>query len=305
MRFKPIRRQSGVILMQTAMQLFVTTLQISAVYILFSLGLTLVFGILRVVNFAHGHFFAISALLVGVLVPMIVAAGFAMHAAYLMAAAIGILGSLLLALLVYKFGVSRFLRDLEGGFILTMGIALILDGAFVQVFGGAVRSLPPIIPGNTSILGAVLTTQRFVLCVVAAVMTAALYWTLASTKLGKALRAVAADREAAMLQGIPYNRLALIGFLLAALMAALAGALIAPVSMVTPTMSTDYLMKSFVAVVMGGLGSLPGAILGALIISVIEAVGGYFFDASTATIAMFVLVIMILVFRPKGLIPHA
>src|ERR1700743_1280970 len=135
--------------MQTAMQLFVTTLQISAVYILFSLGLTVVFGILRVVNFAHGHFFAISALLVGVLVPMIVAAGFAMHAAYLMAAAIGILGSLLLALLVYKFGVSRFLRDLEGGFILTMGIALILDGAFVQVFGGAVRSLPPIIPGNT------------------------------------------------------------------------------------------------------------------------------------------------------------
>ncbi|MFM0223004.1 branched-chain amino acid ABC transporter permease [Paraburkholderia dipogonis] len=291
--------------MQTAMQLFVTTLQISAVYILFSLGLTLVFGILRVVNFAHGHFFAISALLVGVLVPLIVAAGFAMHAAYLMAAAIGVLGSLLLALVVYKFGVSRFLRDLEGGFILTMGIALILDGAFLQVFGGAVRSLPPIIQGNTSILGAVLTTQRFVLCVIAAVMTGALYWTLASTKLGKALRAVAADREAAMLQGIPYNRLALIGFLLAALMAALAGALIAPVSMVTPTMGTDYLMKSFVAVVMGGLGSLPGAILGALIISIIEAVGGYFFDASTATIAMFVLVIMILVFRPKGLIPHA
>lgn len=291
--------------MQTAMQLLVTTLQISAVYILFSLGLTLVFGVLRVVNFAHGHFFAVSSLLVGLLVPIIVATGINMHAAYLIAAATGILGSLLLALIVYKFGVSRFLRDLEGGFILTMGIALVLDGAFLQVFGGAVRSMPPIIEGNTSILGAVLTTQRFVLCVIAALMTGALYWTLAATKLGKALRAVAADREAAMLQGIPYNRLALVGFLLAALMAAVAGVLIAPVSIVTPTMGTDYLMKSFVAVVMGGLGSLPGAILGALIISVIEAVGGYFFDASTATIAMFVLVIVILVFRPKGLIPHA
>jgi branched-chain amino acid transport system permease protein len=291
--------------MQTALQLFVTTLQIGAVYILFSLGLTLVFGILRVVNFVHGHFFAVTALLVGLLVPQIVVAGYTIQSAYLISAVGGILVSMTLAAVVYKFGISRFLRDLEGGFILTMGLALVLDGAFLQVFGGTVRSIPPIIEGNMSILGAVLTTQRFVLCAIAAVMTGALYWILAATKLGKALRAVAADREAAMLQGIPYSRLALIGFLLAALMAALAGVLIAPVSMVTPTMGTDYLMKSFVAIVMGGLGSVPGAIVGALLISIIEAVGGYFFDASTATIAMFSLVILVLVFRPRGLIPHA
>jgi branched-chain amino acid transport system permease protein len=291
--------------MQTALQLIVTTLQIGAVYILFSLGLTLVFGILRVVNFVHGHFFAVTALMVGLLVPKIVVAGYSIQSAYLISAAGGILVSMTLAVIVYKFGISRFLRDLEGGFILTMGLALVLDGAFLQVFGGTVRSIPPVIEGNMAILGAVLTTQRFVLCAIAALMTAGLYWILAATKLGKALRAVAADREAAMLQGIPYNRLALIGFLLAAMMAALAGVLIAPVSMVTPTMGTDYLMKSFVAVVMGGLGSVPGAIVGALLISVIEAVGGYFFDSSTATIAMFSLVILVLVFRPRGLIPHA
>ncbi|MGE8163794.1 branched-chain amino acid ABC transporter permease [Paraburkholderia sp. NPDC080076] len=291
--------------MQTALQLFVTTLQIGAVYILFSLGLTLVFGILRVVNFVHGHFFAVTALMVGLLVPKIVLAGYSIQSAYLISAAGGILVSMTLAVIVYKFGISRFLRDLEGGFILTMGLALVLDGAFLQVFGGTVRSIPPVIEGNMAILGAVLTTQRFVLCAIAALMTGGLYWILAATKLGKALRAVAADREAAMLQGIPYNRLALVGFLLAAMMAALAGVLIAPVSMVTPTMGTDYLMKSFVAIVMGGLGSVPGAIVGALLISVIEAVGGYFFDASTATIAMFSLVILVLVFRPRGLIPHA
>jgi branched-chain amino acid transport system permease protein len=285
--------------------LFVTTLQIGAVYILFSLGLTLVFGILRVVNFVHGHFFAVTALMVGLLVPKIVVAGYSIQSAYLISAAGGILVSMTLAVIVYKFGISRFLRDLEGGFILTMGLALVLDGAFLQVFGGTVRSIPPVIEGNMAILGAVLTTQRFVLCAIAALMTGGLYWILAATKLGKALRAVAADREAAMLQGIPYNRLALVGFLLAAMMAALAGVLIAPVSMVTPTMGTDYLMKSFVAIVMGGLGSVPGAIVGALLISVIEAVGGYFFDASTATIAMFSLVILVLVFRPRGLIPHA
>jgi branched-chain amino acid transport system permease protein len=292
-------------MMQTALQLFVTTLQIGAVYILFSLGLTLVFGIMRVVNFVHGHMFALSALLVGVLVPKLVGAGFPIQSAYLMAAVVGILASLFLALAVYKFGVVRFLRDLEGGFILTVGMALILDGVFLESFGGDVRSLPDIIGGNVTILGVTLTTQRLVQCVVTALLTGALYWLMAATKLGKALRAVAADREAAMLQGIPYDRIALVGFILAALMAALAGVLIAPVSIVTQGMGGDYLMKSFVAVVVGGLGSVPGAIVGALFIAVIESVGGYFFDSSTATIAMFVLVIGVLLFRPRGLIANA
>jgi branched-chain amino acid transport system permease protein len=291
--------------MQTALQLLVTTLQIGAVYILFSLGLTLIFGILRVVNFVHGHIFALSALLIGVLVPKAVASGFTIQSAYLMSAGGAIVASLILAIVVYKLGVSRFLRDLEGGFILTMGMALVLDGVFLESFGGNVLSIPAIIEGKVTILGAVLTTQRLVLCVAAALFTGALYWVMSGTRLGKALRAVAADREAAMLQGIPYNQLAMIGFMLAALMAALAGALIAPVSIVTQAMGADYLMKSFVAVVVGGLGSVPGAIIGALFIAVIEAVGGYYFDSSTATIAMFVLVILVLLFRPRGLIPNA
>lgn len=291
--------------MQTALQLLVTILQIGAVYILFSLGLTLVFGIMRIVNFVHGHVFALTALLIGVLVPRIIASGFPIQSAYLLAAAAGILASMLLALLVYKSGISRFLRDLEGGFILTMGMALILDGVFLESFGGNVLSVGDVIQGNVAVFGAVLTTQRLVLCAVAALLTGGLYWVMSRTRLGKALRAVAADREAAMLQGIPYNRLAMIGFLLAALMAALGGALIAPVSIVTQSMGADYLMKSFVAVVVGGLGSVSGAIVGALFIAVIEAVGGFYFDSSTATIAMFLLVIVVLLFKPKGLIAHA
>ena len=291
--------------MEIALQLLVTTLQISAAYILFSLGLTLIFGIMRVVNFVHGHFFAIAALLVGVLVPMIVTTGFNLLFAYLLAAVVGVAVSLVLSLVVYKFGVSRFLRDLEGGFILTMGMALVLDGVFLETFGGQVRSVPEIIGGTMTIMGAVLTKQRLILCLIAALSTGILYWVMSATKLGRALRAVASDREAAMLQGIPYDRIALIGFLLAGLMAALAGVLIAPVSVVTPTVGTDDLMKSFVAVVVGGLGSVPGAIVGALLIGIIEAVGGYYFDSSTATISMFVIVIFVLLLKPKGLIPNA
>jgi branched-chain amino acid transport system permease protein len=184
-------------------------------------------------------------------------------------------------------------------------MALFLDGIFLGVFGGAVRSVPQIISGNVSILGAPVTLQRLVICVVAALVTIALYWSLSATKLGKALRAVAADQEAAMLQGIPYHRIALIGFMIAALLAAFAGVLIAPVSVVSPVMGTDYLMKTFIAVVVGGLGSVPGAIVGALFIGLIEAVGGYYFDSSSATVAMFVLVIIVLLVRPRGLLGHA
>jgi branched-chain amino acid transport system permease protein len=287
---------------QTALQLLVTTLQIGAVYILFSLGLTLIFGIMKVVNFVHGHFFALSALVVAVLVPKIAAVGPAVPVAYLLASLVAIASTLVLSAIVYKFGLAYFLRDLEGAFIITLGMSLFLDGLFLALFGGAVRSVPTVIPGNVSILGVPMTIQRLVLCFVALAVTVLLYRALAYTKLGKALRAVAADHEAAMLQGIPYEKIALTGFMLASLLAGLAGALIAPVSVTTPVMGTDYLMKTFIAVVVGGLGNVPGAIVGALFIAAIEAVGGFFFDSSTATVAMFLLVIVVLLFRPTGLL---
>ena len=291
--------------MQIALQLFVTSLQIGAVYILFSLGLTLIFGVMRIVNFAHGHFFAVSALIVSLAVPWLAATGLPVVPAYLLSALGGIAMSALLGALVYQFGLRRFLRDMEGAFILTMGLSLLFDGVLLGIFGGAVRPVPEIITGNVSILGVPMMTQRLVLCVVAVAITAAMAWTMSATRLGKALRAIAADHEAAMLQGIPYQRLSLFGFVIAAMLAAAAGALIAPVSVVSPAMGSDYLMKGFISVVLGGLGSVPGAIVGAWFIALIEAIGGYYFDSSTATLAIFVLVVVVLLVRPRGLAGHA
>jgi len=288
-----------------ALQLFVTSIQIGAVYVLFSLGLTLIFGIMRIVNFAHGQFFAISALIVSLGLPALVAAGVPVVPAYLLAALAGIGVSIVLGAIVYQFGLRFFMRDMEGAFILTMGLSLLFDGMLLGIFGGAVRAVPEIIPGTVSLLGVPMRTQRLVLCIAAVVITAALYWTMSRTKLGKALRAIAADHEAAMLQGIPYNRLAMVGFFIASVLAAAAGALIAPVSVVSPAMGSDYLMKGFMSVVLGGLGSVPGAIVGAWFIALIEAIGGYYFDSSAATVAMFVLVIVVLLVRPRGLLGHA
>lgn len=291
--------------MQTALQLFITSLQIGAVYILFSLGLTLIFGVMRIVNFAHGHFFGIAALLVSIVVPLLARHGVPLLAAYGLSMLVAIAVSLALGWAVYQFGLGRFLRDMEGAFILTLGLAMLFEGVLLGIFGGAVRPVPEIIPGNIRILGVAVLTQRLVVFAAATVITAGLYWALAATRLGKALRAIAADHEAAMLQGIPYKSLSLAGFLIAAALAALAGALIAPISVVSPAMGADYLMKGFMAVVIGGLGSISGAIAGALFIAVIEAVGGYYVDPSAATVAIFILVIVLLLVRPRGLLGHA
>ncbi len=290
--------------MQTALQILVTGVQIGAIYVLFSLGLTLTFGVMRIVNFAHGQFFTLSALIVAALLPMLVSAGWPIALAFAAASILAIGASLLLGLAVYQWGFRLLQRDFVGSFILSLGLVLLLEGVYLDVFGGAVRSVPPVIDGTVSILGTALTTQRLVLCVVAVLFTALLYGALALTSVGKALRAAAIDHEAAMLQGIPYGRIARQGFLIATLLAAVAGVLIAPVSVVTTTLGSDYLIKGFIAVIIGGLGSIPGAIIGSLFIALIESVGGYFFDPSRASIAIFVLVMLVLLVRPKGLLGH-
>lgn len=290
--------------MQIAVQLFVTSLQIGAVYILFSLGLTLIFGVMRIVNFAHGHFFAISALVVAYLVPHFADEGLSVPIAYLLAALIGLASSLILGFIVYRFGFRFFQRNMIGSFIFSIGLVLLLDGVLLEVFGGAVRPVPTVFPGTASILGAAVTMQRLALCIAAIIITLLLYWALSMTRMGKALRAVSIDHEAAMLQGVPYNRLALVGFMIATALAAIAGALVAPVSVVSPVIGADYLIKGFIAVIVGGLGSVPGAIIGALFIATIETLGGYYFDPSWATVAIFILVIIVLLARPKGLLGH-
>jgi branched-chain amino acid transport system permease protein len=290
--------------MQTTIQLILTSLQIGAVYILFSLGLTLIFGVMRIVNFAHGHLFAVSALVVAYTVPWLASGGIPVLPAYLLSVLAGVSVAMALGFLMYIFGFRGFRRDMVGSFILSIGLVLLLDGILLKTFGGAVRPVPEILPGTVTILGAAVTVQRFALCVAAVVITGVLYLALTRTKIGKALRAVSIDHEAAMMQGIPYNRMALAGFMIASALAALAGALIAPVTIVSPVIGADYLIKGFIAVSVGGLGSVPGAILGGLFVAAIETFGAFYFDPSSASIGIFLLVIVVLLVRPKGLLGH-
>jgi len=290
-------------------QLLVNALQIGAVYVLFSLGLTLIFGVMRIVNFAHGEFFSLAALVIAVSLPWLVAHGSPLALAFVLAFVLACVAALAVVLglgkLLYEFGFKRFQRDMTGSFVLSIGLALLLQGLYIEIFSPASRKLPTLIDGTVRLFGAGITQQRLLLCGVALAVAVAMTWAISATRLGLALRAVAEDHEAAMLQGMPYRRIALAGFLIGTLLAAVAGALLAPVAVISPSIGSDYLVKGFIAVVIGGLGSIPGAIIGSLLIATIESVGGYYFDPSLATIAMFVIVMAVLLVRPTGLMGHA
>jgi len=291
--------------MDLVAQLVVNTLQIGSVYVLFALGLTLIFGVMQIVNFAHGEFFALAALVVASLMPALSASlGLPLWADFLIALVAAIGAVIILGALTYWIGFERYLRDLVGSFILSVGLILFLQGVLVEIFTATPRPIEPIVPGTISILGGRITAQRLLVIGLAIAFTTMLYLLLQKTKLGKALRAVAQDREAAMLQGIRYRRISFYGWLIGVVMAGLAGALIAPLTVSQPAIGGDYLIKAFIIIIIGGLGSIPGAILGALLVAFIESVFGYYYDLTMATIVMFVIVMIFLLVRPQGLMGH-
>jgi branched-chain amino acid transport system permease protein len=292
--------------MDLYVQLLANTLQVGAVYVLFSLGLTLIFGVMKIVNFAHGEFFTAAALAMSVAVPWFTKVlGWPVLPTFVLSFGIAILVVLCLGFIVFKLGFVRYLRDLIGSFIVSIGFVLLLEGIYLEIFGGSPRTIPPLIEGTAHILGAAITWQRLLICALALAITVALHQFVSRTRLGLALRAVAEDQEAAMLQGIDYRSVALQGFLIGCALAAAAGAFMAPLAAITTYMGADFLIKAFIIIIVGGLGSIPGAIIGGFIVAAIESFGGYYFDPSTATISLFVLVIVGLLVRPQGIMGNA
>ncbi len=292
--------------MTLTLQLAANTLLIGGVYVLFAMGLTLIFGVMKIINFAHGVFFSTAALVVSVMSHAVGRAyGLPSGAVFAVSLLVAVVTVLVLGGAMYWFGFQRFLRDLIGSFILSVGMLLLLQGLLLTLFTGATRTTPPLVEGAIHRFGIVLDLQRLVVCAAALGATACLYAFLKQSKLGRALRAVAEDQEAAALQGINYRNVSLLGFLIGSLLAGLAGGLIAPLTAVTPAVGDAYLVKAFIIIIVGGLGSIPGAILGGFAVAAIESIVGFFYDLSTASILMFALVIAVLLVRPQGLLGHA
>jgi branched-chain amino acid transport system permease protein len=290
--------------MNLPVQLAINALQVGAVYVVFALGLTLIFGVMRIINFAHGEFFTLTGLSVSTLMPNVTSAlglpGWASYGLCFLAALVIVAA---LAWLTYIGVMSRFVQDTIGALIVTLG--LVMQSLFIWGFGNFPRRVPALVPGVTDLMGGRVSNDRLIIFGLAILLTVLLWQFLKHTKSGIALRAVADDREAAQLQGIDDRRIIMLGFVVGSILAALAGGLIAPTTVLSPTIGADYLTKAFIIIIIGGTGSVPGAIIGGFVVGAIESVAGFYLDSTAALILLFVGVSAILLVRPQGLLGNA
>jgi branched-chain amino acid transport system permease protein len=268
---------------------------IGLLYLLMAIGFTLVFGVMRVANFAHGEFYMLGAFISFVCVTKL-------SLPYIVSVLIAFALTLALGWVVEIVVLKPFRGDELNGLIATLGLGMIIQNVALMVFGPDPQSMPPTAEGVVNIAGIVMPVSRLYVVAFSAAVLAVLYVFLMHTRSGRALRAVVQDMEIATAQGIRAHVVYPMGFALGVALAAIAGALMAPVFSVSPFIGAAPLFKAFIVVVLGGLGSIPGAALASLLLGVAESLGSTFFDGSTADMLIFAFVIVVLVIRPSGLL---
>jgi branched-chain amino acid transport system permease protein len=272
-------------------------LMLGATYALLGIGLTLIFGIMRVVNFTHGELYAYGAYMMYALV-MKLAVNF--FVALVLATGFGIAlgGAIELALL-------RKLRslDIDITMLVMIGAWIMLQNMEQFVWTGVAQSIANPFPADPLVIGPLsVSWNRIFVFVVAVVLITLTYFLVNGTKLGMAMRATFQDRETAALMGVPIQRIHTATFALGSGLAAAAGALLGPIFLVTPTMGDLAAAKAFAIVIVGGMGNFWGAALGGFILAFAEEIGVAYVSSGYRDAIGFLLVIVILLFRPTGLL---
>ena len=281
--------------MEQFLQAAIIGVSLGAQYALLALGFTLIFGILGVVNFAHGGFYMLGGYVAYSCVAYL-------GLPYPVGVVVAIAATAALGWLFELFLLERLIDDHLGTLMLTLGLYLVTSTGLLTVFGplsmdfrfpvsGALRLGPVYVPQENLIVLAI--------CLVA---IAALWVVLFRTDLGRALRALADDRTVARAQGLRPRVLFPAAFALATGLAGLTGALVTPILALSPGVGDPVLATSFLTVILGGLGSLGGAALAAFIVGIVEAYSSVYFGGSVGALILFVLVLLLLVFRPTGLL---
>ena len=277
-------------------QAFLNGLLVGGVYALIASGMALIFGVMRLVNFAHGSFLMVGTYLSyygWVLLGLNPYWAFPLWGAVLFAGAVGIYWLLVRRVM----GANDFLQIL-----LTEGISLAMVGLAQLVFGADYRQINLPVANRITGFGSLHFSVGYILSfVVSVALVIALRQFLGRTEMGRAIRAVAQNRSVAPLMGIRVERVSAITFGLGIACAGVAGALLLPIFWTNPTVGAPYTLKSFVIVVLGGMGSVQGAALGGLLLGVAEQFTAYAWADRYAEVVNFVIFLLVLLFRPQGL----
>lgn len=283
--------------MDLFLQYLVNGLSLGAVYGLLAVGLTLIFGAAGIGNFAHGDFFMVGAFTLFIIYSDV--------GQPFWIAALGTIVAVILLSLTSYYAVFGPLLEKRGPltlFVAAMGLSIVLQSGAIVIWGPT----PRVVTTSASFTrvevgGLTISQQRLWAIGGALVAFAALYWFLGFTRTGKSVRAVSQNRDAATVVGIDLNRVLLVTFAISGALAGAAAVFIAPIYTIFPLMGLILVLKSFAIVIMGGLGSVPGAITGAFVLGAVESlVAGYIATELQDTLA-FVTMIIVLLFRPQGL----
>ena len=278
------------------LQLTLNGIALGLLYALIAVGLSLIFGVMEIINFAHGEFLMLGAFAMAFALPVV-------GLLYWPALAVSIVAIALFGLVVYELLLSRLKPDeFERSILVTLGLSIIVMH-LVQYFFTANPRLVDTQFGFEGVeIGAIrITWTRVIAAAVAAAAFAGLYVVLRHTQFGRAMRAIAQNREAALMIGIRPRTVARNAVVLAAGLCGLAGAAIAPIQLVTPYMGQFLNFKAFALVIIGGLGNIPGAVAAAVGLGLIESWIGGFFTVAWQEAAVFIIMIGVLFVRPDGL----
>ncbi|HEY2424622.1 MAG TPA: branched-chain amino acid ABC transporter permease [Pseudolabrys sp.] len=282
--------------MTTLGQLVLSGIFIGGIYALMSMGLTLIFGVLRIVNFAHGEFLML-----------------AMYGAWAITKMLGLnpyFAALAIVPAMFLFGavvhqvIVRPALDKPHlvGVFATMGLSILMQNAALMVMTADLWDVPPIFGRSVEVGPFYFKAELLLGFAVTILCSLFLQWLIRSTYLGKAIRATVQDGEAAMLMGIPVPRIFLITFASGSALVGLSACMMMPLFSVFPTVGLNFVLIAFVIVVLGGMGSIEGALIGGMCLGVVQSVSSYYVAPAYGQMFYFVLFLLVMIFRPNGLL---
>lgn len=283
-------------MLQSMIQGLVNGLSMGWVYILMALGLSLIFGIMRIIQFAHGEIYMMGAYLAYFLtlchVPLFIATLVSM-------VAMGFAGFLLQTVFFRRFQEQAHLSIIFG-----LGLMLILQTSAVLSFGLVARTLPPLCQYSIELLGIKIPGDRLVAAFFSIILVTVCYLFLKKTKYGLAIVACAENRQGAELQGISHSRMSIIVMSMGCALAAAGGTIAGSLLQLSPFMGAEAMVKGLIIIIFGGMGSLFGTILGGLVLGLIDGIVPILFGSAATALFPLIFVIFVLIIRPQGLFGH-
>lgn len=285
------------------MQILVNISTLSAFYLSFSLGLALIFGVMRVINFAHGELFMLGGYTLWVTVTLfrgVVPDPYLFLLALIAASVwIGLLGLLL------QLTLFRALKDEPFAILMaTLGLSYVIQVLVVKLIGPVGRSVPTLFPGFVRVDTMIIPFQRLAVVILAFGFILLLYYLLMHTRMGRAIRAVAQNPAGAVLQGISLSQVGIVTIVLGAALAGAAGVLMGSINSVNPFMGGEAIWRAFIIIIVGGIGSIPGLVLASCLFGALDTLLGTYGLGRYVSLTDALVMLSVLTWRPNGLLGY-